>query len=347
MRIKLLFLLIFLSTSFSKAQLTSVYSFLGVPVGARQAALGGRLNANPEFDPEFISFNPALLAADFDSEIGLSYVNYFADINFGSLQLPMNLRGEGGWYAGLTYASYGSFEQRDPNGALLGEFQASDYAISIGHGRKISRRFSCGANLKAIASYLEAYESYALAIDASVMYMDTANDLSIVLSMQNLGSQLSTYTSTSGNESLPLDLQLAASKKLKHLPLRWGLVYHHIQRFDIQYQDPNDRVFNPGQQVIGLEEEDAGNGFGSKFLEHLGANLELNLGRALDVRLGYDHLRRSEMKYPFRTGSAGFSFGFGLNLNRLSISYGNSRLNLAGTSNHFSLQWQLGREGSK
>jgi hypothetical protein len=49
--------------------------------------------------------------------------------------------------SGLNFENYGSFEQRDIEGTLEGEFTAAQFQYFIGYGYKISDHFSAGAQL--------------------------------------------------------------------------------------------------------------------------------------------------------------------------------------------------------
>ena len=49
--------------------------------------------------------------------------------------------------SGINFENYGSFEQRDLDGTLLGEFSASQYQYFLGYGYKMSDHFSAGAQL--------------------------------------------------------------------------------------------------------------------------------------------------------------------------------------------------------
>ncbi|MEA2076993.1 MAG: hypothetical protein U9O95_03140 [Candidatus Marinimicrobia bacterium] len=49
--------------------------------------------------------------------------------------------------SGLNFENYGSFDQRDINGTLEGEFTAAQYQYFIGYGYRMSDHFSAGAQL--------------------------------------------------------------------------------------------------------------------------------------------------------------------------------------------------------
>jgi hypothetical protein len=57
--------------------------------------------------------------------------------------------------------------------------------------------------------------------------------------------------------------------------------------------------------------------------------------------LGYNYQRRQELKIPGRTGMVGFSWGFGVKINKFQISYGRATYHVAGASDHFSLSCDL------
>jgi hypothetical protein len=65
--------------------------------------------------------------------------------------------------------------------------------------------------------------------------------------------------------------------------------------------------------------------------------MEFLPGENFYVNLGYNYQRRQELKVPVRTGMVGFSWGFGMKINKYRFSYGRASYHLAGASNHFSL----------
>jgi hypothetical protein len=72
-------------------------------------------------------------------------------------------------------------------------------------------------------------------------------------------------------------------------------------------------------------------------LRHVVLNGEILLGKALTLRLGYNHQRRQELTIPNRSTLSGFSWGFGLKTKKFRFDYANALFTLAGSTNTFSL----------
>jgi hypothetical protein len=69
--------------------------------------------------------------------------------------------------------------------------------------------------------------------------------------------------------------------------------------------------------------------------------MEFLPGENFYVNVGYNYQRRQELKVLVRVGMVGFSWGFGMKINKYRFSYGRATYHLAGASNHFSLSVNL------
>ncbi|MEK0750800.1 hypothetical protein OSH65_25630, partial [Mycobacterium ulcerans] len=81
------------------------------------------------------------------------------------------------------------------------------------------------------------YRANGIAMDVGLSYKDTALGLQAGLVAKNMGVELKKYT-PGNEESLPFDLQIGVSKRLRHLPLQLSATVHHLYQFDIRYADP-------------------------------------------------------------------------------------------------------------
>lgn len=94
-----------------------------------------------------------------------------------------------------------------------------------------------GANLHFVGSRLENYNSFGMAADLAAMYSDTAKRLAATVVVRNIGFQFTPYNDK--RESVPTNLEMSISKRLKHLPLRFIFTGHHLTQWNIRYDDPN------------------------------------------------------------------------------------------------------------
>jgi hypothetical protein len=202
-------------------------------------------------------------------------------------------------------------------------------------------RLAVGANLKLITSRLESYNSLGLAADLAAAYSDTARNLTIGLVMRNIGAQLSSYT-PGNREQIPFDMQIGLSHRLRYLPFRLSITYHHLHRWNITYDDPDSEedILFAGTEA---PSESRFNLFADNLFRHFVFSGEFLFGRKEPVRLrfGYNHLLRQELSVTNFRSLAGFSFGVGLKLNRFRVEYGRGVYHLAGGLNHFTLSTNL------
>lgn len=346
LRNRLLILFALCTPYFGMAQAggLSVYNFLRLTPPARITALGGFATATLDGDVNLAAYNPALLGGDLHQRLGMSAVNYVSDIGFGQANYAHHLSDKKGTLGfSATYINYGKFDRTDPAGNNMGTFNANEIALQGGWGKELNRYFRTGANVKYVGSFLESYQSHGVAIDMAGMYVDTANRITAALLIRNFGTVLSSYYPEGSGNALPLDIQLAFTNRLKYVPFRWGVVFHSLHNWNLRYNDPAD-VFYRRQVLLNEGEQPAeqGNAYVDEFFRHLVLNGELLLSKNFHLRFGYNHQRRRELLIPTRSGSSGFSWGFGLQVKRFRFDYGGGALTLAGTSHNFSVTTNLG-----
>jgi hypothetical protein len=315
----------------------STYSFLGLTNSARVAALGGEVVSLLDDDINLVYHNPALLTPAMHNHLALNYVNYFAGVNFGYASYGYHREGIGSFDAGIHYVNYGTFEQTDELGQVLGTFRASEYAINLVYARSIiDSVLTAGINLKPIYSVFERYTSFGLAADVGLTYHNSGTLTTVGLVAKNMGVQLSTYTGT--RERLPFEIQAGITQGLEHAPFRFNMTYQNLERWDLSYELPEDKGYiSPGEEV----EPSGFDVFGDKLMRHLVFGVEFLVGKNFHAELGYNYKRRKEMKLAARPGMVGFSWGFGFRISKFHLAYGRSSYHLAGGTNHFSLTTNL------
>ena len=180
---KVCYILLFLTAVSAYGQLggRATYQFLNLMSSPRQAALGGKIITNYDYDPDSALYNPANINYRMDNQLSVNYVNYLADINYGTASYAYLWdRRTQVLHAGITYVNYGSFDGRDENGNATGEFGGSEAALSLGYATNIPYTdFYVGANVKLITSTLAEYTSAGGAIDLGLTYNYEDWDLNI------------------------------------------------------------------------------------------------------------------------------------------------------------------------
>lgn len=318
------------------------YGFLNTTHSARVAALGGTLVPIQDSDIQLAVFNPALINNGMNNALALSYVDYYSDINFASIQYGRTFEKLGSFAATVQFQNYGSFYYADEFGYTDGSvFSPSDYSVTIGWGRKLNPKLDIGANLRFGGLQYEQYSTFALLVDVAANY-NLDNDLTLSAAVRNVGYEL--YNNLEGGRNaLPFRMQLGMSKKLEHLPFLFMIVYDNLQKWDLSYDDPLDLEGNYDPMTGEMREKGKVAKFANNFFSHVVFAGELYLGKNLVVRAGYNYGLRQTMKNPTKKGMVGFSYGFGLRLYKFNINYSRSEMHVHGSPNYISITTNLDR----
>ena len=335
----ILFTVAFSHFSYSQIGGQTVFGSLDIPAAARVAAAGGLLPAVADGDVNLALYNPSLLDSTTHQKLGLSYVNYFSGINLGFASYAHHLDSSNITLAAtMQYVNYGDFTERDAAGNDLGSFRAGDYALTIGAAKPIDSLFTIGANAKVIYSNLATYNALGVAVDAGITYRNPKRLLTAALVLRNLGVQVNGYTSDV-RDTLPANLMISVSKKLRYAPFRFSVTYDQMQLWDLTNGEETGSTIDP---LTGELIEENNFKLGDQFMRHITLGTELLLGDNFNVQVGYNYRRRQEMKLADRPGTAGLSWGLGLRIKRFDISYARASYHLAGGSNHFTISTRLG-----
>ena len=321
-------------------QKDGTYTFFFFTNSARVASLGGVMLPIYDSDIQLVTFNPSLINSEINNSMSLSYVDYFNDINFGTVQYGHSFEKIGSFVGTIQYHNYGDFFYSGETGVVeTNQFSVSDYAIYLGWGRQLNDRLSIGANLKFAGIQYEDNSSFAIAVDVAGTYITKSNWV-ISLAARNIGSELyNNYQSY--NNSLPFRMQIGTSKKLEHLPLTIVVVYDNLQKWDLSYYDPLDLEGNYDPMTGEYVEKNKVDKFAKNLFSHFVFAGELNLGKNLSIRLGYNYGYRQTMKSPTKKGVVGLSYGVGINVYKFNISYSRSEMHIHGSPNYITITTNL------
>ncbi len=316
----------------------NTYEFLNLTPSARIAAMGGDFLTINDNDINVIQANPSLLNPEMHNHLGVAYVDFYTDVNYGTASYSRTFDKLGSFAASVKYVDYGKFDYADATGERTGTFYAGETALDIGWGRRLDSLFAIGANLKFIYSSLESYNSFGMGVDVAGSYI--SRDKSFVMSLiaKNIGRQLTAYDG--GNiEPLPFELQFGLSKRLAHLPFRYSILYNHLEKWDLRYDDPATRQTDPitgeVQQDTGVEE------FFDNLARHFIVGGEIYIAKILSLQGGYNYKRRQEMKVETKTATVGFSWGIGIRISKFHFNYARSAYHLAGSPNYITITTNL------
>ena len=314
----------------------ATYQFLNLMSSPRQAALGGKIITNVDYDVTQGLYNPATINLEMDNQLALNYANYLGDISYGTAAYAYTIdRRVQTFHAGITYVNYGSFDSYDENGNNTGTFTGNETALSFGYAFQIGfSDFYSGVNIKLISSKLEQYTSLGGALDFGLIYINEYLEFNAALAIRNLGAQFTTYAGL--NEPLPFEIDLGFSQKLKNVPIRWHLTFENLQQWPIAAANParvtTDLSGNQTQEEIG---------FLSQLIRHTIVGAELFPDRGFNIRLGYSFRRAEELRILEQRNFSGLSFGIGIKFNKLRISYTHARYSSASNTSFLGVQLGL------
>ena len=314
----------------------ATYQFLNLVSSPRQAALGGKVLTNVDYDVTQALYNPATINIEMDNQLALNYSSYLGGINYGTAAYAYTWdRRTQTLHAGITYINYGAFDGYDENGNPTGSFTGNEAALQVGYAKQIGYSdFYAGGSLKLITSKLEQYNSIGVAVDVGLLYINEYLDFNAALVIRNAGTQITTYAGL--QESLPFEVGFGMSQTLEHVPIRWHITLENLQEWPIGRP-------NPARDITDLEGNTTPEkvGFLNNVMRHAIFGAELFPDKGFNLRIGYNFRRAEELRILEQRNFSGLSFGIGLKLNNMRFSYTHARYSSASNSSFFGLQINL------
>lgn len=320
------------TTAFSQLGGRATYQFLNLVSSPRQAALGGKVITNYDYDPDSALYNPASINYRMNNQLSANYVNFLADVNYGSASFAHLIdRRTQVVHAGITYINYGNFEGRDESGQETGDFGGGEAALSIGYARNIPHtNFHVGANVKFITSKLAEFTSIGGAVDIGAIYNYEDWDFNAALVIRNLGTQFTPFVDTI--EKLPLEIDAGISQIASNAPIRWYLTFENLQLWNIAFENEARETtdFNGNVTTEKI-------GFLDNVIRHTIVGVELFPRGSFNLRFGYNFRRSEELRIIEQRSFSGFSAGFGLKINKTRFNYAYARYNSAANGSFFGI----------
>lgn len=318
MRILATVIVIFVGQSLAYAQLggNGVYRVLTQPVGAREAAWGGYCNAYRDRDVTLFAHNPALLNHQMHLRGALNFNTHLKGVWTGNASFAKNMKkGTGGIQ--VSFIDYGMMDAYDDGGNPEGQIPANETSVTAGYAREIKPGWYAGANVKFVYSILGPYISNGAAVDVGLVWRSRDSLITAAAVLRNAGLQLMAYT-PGMREPLPFSAELGVNFKPRHMPFRFNITAHNLQKPDMTYSQflKSDAIDLSGQPATAKEAP-----FGDKVLRHFTFGTELVLGKNFGILLGYNHQRRKEMAPDVRPGVTGYSWGLQFRMSRIQITY--------------------------
>ena len=312
-----LFFLIFWSSLFAQQG----FHFLNLPNSSRAAALGGSAVSSNDHDIAMGYHNPAILGDSTLGDIYIMYHPYLAGINRMSTIAQFSAGKLGPLTAGILFTDYGTFDETDELGTVIGRFKAQDYIFHMGKSHRLGP-FSLGINLKIAGSYIFTTGANALLFDLGGIYRSPYQNFSVGMVIKNLGFLISDYT-THAHTSLPFDVLIGTTFKPEHMPFRFT-----VTASDLVRSTDDLYVSNPNQNMRRLDQIFRYFNFGTALL----------IGKRIELNLGYNHRQRVAFSIDEIAYGAGLSFGFLLKIKDYELQFSNAKVHAAAASQYLSIK---------
>ncbi len=298
------------------SQTPAGFQLLEKVAGSRVAALGGYTSSIPG-DVALFFQNPSVLDSATVGQLVTTYNPFFADIQGIYAQYGWAVKGLP-MAAGVRYIDYGNILQTDASGNTLGEVQAQDYVVTIGAAHQVGP-FTLGSNFHWIHSGLAGYNADALAVDLGGLYQAPNTDLSVGMTIRNLGTTLSNFTDQAIR--LPTGITLGITFRPEHMPVRFTLTGHDLTDIASAFYSADDNL-----------------NLADQFFTRVVIGGEFLISKHFNALIGYDHNRKRELRLDETAGGAGWSYGFLLRLRAIEFRFSRATYQAAGGTSFIAIQ---------
>ena len=325
---KQLVLFVFLSGCMNHVLAQQTFRFLEQPGSAKVLALGSSV-ATGMADAGLWRQNPALMDSSLSGQLLLDYQLFYAGVRQSNLGYVQNFRKWGAWGFGVGYLDYGEMQGYDATGEPLGEFSAADYVVQLSHARQW-KVYSFGGSLKWASSGIAGYQSNALLLDAGATFRHPNQQLVAGFVVRNIGFFSNSYTHTE-NSGLPLEVKAGLTLKPQFMPVRFTFTARHLQQPDLSIADPVAPFNKEDPAVV------------DNVMRHFTAGAEFLMSKNVNLRAGYNHLLRQELKLENISGMSGFSLGVMLRIKSFRLEYTRAWYHVSGGTSQLSLVTDMNR----
>ena len=285
--------------------------------------------------------NPALLEPGLARSYAAAWVQRSAGLGQGEVAWVVPTDQESRWTMawGARFSGTGPMARTNPFGQLEGEHRASEGALIYSLAHRFSPRWNWGVQGRLFSSQLGGYSAWGGGLGLALRFENPDKQRAYALMMDDLTLVFRDYLpGNHGQRPIPRRVSLVTTQALAHLPLRWTLGLQHLENWSLRYRDPNDpfqnRVFSLNDSDT-LRESTLSAASQELFL-HLVLGSEINLGKYLRLRAGYQALSRADWSFPERTGGSGFRWGIALETKRIRMEFTTFPQTLAGRTSAFS-----------
>ena len=286
----------------AQGQTLSSFDFLRLEPSAQAAALGGTSLSATSNQGNVLFYNPALLGEDLDRNLSVSWLNHLSDLQAGALTYAQHFGPIGTGAVGVRFFHWGSIAKADIYGERNGTFSSSNLALTAGLSRSWQSGLRYGGSIHLIYTSVGQFNAIAAAVDVGAAYQIPEQGFVASAAVTNTGIVLSSLGPT--RDELPMDIRIAVSKRLRYIPVLFGLTVHNLQN---------------AHEIKAVDD-----GF-----RHAIFSLQFEAIPAFHLRLGYSHRKRN-LKSDRRLDLAGTAVGFGLRVRGFQVDYAFSSWSFAG-----------------
>ncbi len=318
----------------------SGFSFLNVTVSPRNTALGSHAITWMAQDAAVCIQNPALINEKINYNLSFNHLNYFDGINFGNFSYTHKPIKYGlQFQAGVQYFNASGIAITDELGNTLGATKVSESDVYLGASKRLNERIQVGASIHLLFGNLASFTSSGLGFNTGINYRIPSRNMELAFVIRNAGFTFKPYQNK--KEKLPYTSELGLAKRLKHLPFVFHITAHHLESWNIRYDDP---LINAETDLFGnIKEKSEFSKFTGNLFRHLAFGGEMLIGKSesFSIRLGYNHLRRMEVNINDYSLFGGISFGFGFKVYMFRFDYSYANYHLAGGTNQIGISTRL------
>ena len=330
------FLVLFVCHSEAFSQV-SPWTVFEVPTDPRSAGLGGRLVASLDGDAHAGIYSPALVDSSNVSRIAFDHVRYFGGMSASAVGYTWGTRNGWTWSTGARFSGYGTFNETNPSGQVIGSFSGGENLLQSTVSKSINSHWRVAARGILGVRNLDRETAGLFAVEAGIHGTFDEQNLAVGAAITGWGAQIG-FSGNQPSGRVSPNIQVGAVKGFDHAPFRLHLRLSDLQKWNLAPDGTYDPSIDPltGDSIAsGIWQ------FGDQLMRHTGIGAELLLSDALSIQLGFDYRRRAELAANGRTGTNGFSIGTQFAVRQFQLRLSRNTYNFAGSSTHLAVNIPL------
>jgi hypothetical protein len=296
------------------------FSFNQIPSNSQNWALGGQVVTSIRQKFNNFTENPALITTSPTNQLELSLSPYLGNTFMSNLSFSRIIKQTPvGFFC--RFLDYGNFEKTDLSGNKIGKFNANDFMLGFGLGKK-KGNISFGTNLKVVGSSIELYTAYAAMLSLGATFQHPKKDFQVGFTINNLGYQFKNYF-PSQKYTLPIQINIGTSFKPQFMPLIFSVSFGDFQK-----------IVSP--------DIDSKTNF-SYMIDKFSIGTNVLISKQIQFQIGY---RGQDKDLSTKTyGSfAGLSFGTTITSTKFNFGYSYANYHVSGGIHCFTTTYQFAQK---